>query len=103
MENQIDNTLRAFTARRSANNVSQNQLANSSFLQHGYQDAWNFHGPNNDVLNNLAKLIQALLQRLGNGKCCKNEYRSADGSGNNQNNPDWGSTYQMLNRTRNRL
>lgn len=71
-----------------------------SVAQFGQQ--FNFQGSGNllqlQLLSLIIQLVQLLLNELLNHNDDNKEYRSADGSGNNLSNPDWGAAKQPVNK-----
>jgi hypothetical protein len=104
MRNQINNRPTNFN-NNSTNTSSLNNSLNFNFAVQGVAGADSFasafkgNGGNNPIFNILLNfLIQMLQQLLEQINQCQQptEYRSADGSGNNLQNPDWGKQGSSL-------
>lgn len=104
MRNQINNRPTNFN-NNSTNTSSLNNSLNFNFAVQGvagadsFSSAFKGNGGNNPIfnilLNFLIQMLQQLLEQIN--QCQKpTEYRSADGSGNNLQNPDWGKQGSSL-------
>lgn len=100
MDNQINNSLRSLATRLSPTHIDSQQQHNN-FFQNSHRPAWNsnFHnGFNTHFLASLIQLIQGLIKEILGQTPNQPEYRSADGTGNNPQQPELGSAQQPVNR-----